>query len=415
MMQLEVGGKSYPIGVGEMVLGAGPDAAVPLHGPAVSPRHAVVQGWADGGAAVRACPGAEVMVNGVRLGSDPTPILHGDKLQVGDDELLVVDSRRVGRTQILNAAALADATAVAPVAPAPGSSGGRLVCLTDGREYEIGAGPLVFGREAGADVVVPGDDVSRRHAEIRATDAGYVLMDLSANGTFVNGVRVDAARPLRRADVIRVGPDEFRFYSAAEGLPLGAMQRLNDTMHGVPATPLPATPVLPAPIASLLGKTGAFKGTRFPLRAAVASVGRGEYNDVVLRDPSVSTMHAKLQRRDGVWIAVDLGSTNGTFIDDEPVKEELALSPGAVLKFGEVALMFEPLDDEVPGAGTSTRAVPRIGDAALAAPETSARPVAKLSSRRQTSRPDTPKRGGWIVLVVGLIVVAALVVFMLLK
>jgi pSer/pThr/pTyr-binding forkhead associated (FHA) protein len=413
MMQLEVGGKSYPIGVGEMVLGAGPEATVPVHGTAVSPRHAIVQGWADGGAAVRACPGAEVMVNGVRLGSDPTPILHGDKLQVGDDELLVVDSRRIGRTQIMNAAALADATAVAPpVAPAPGATGGRLVCLTDGREYEIGAEPLVFGREAGADVVVPGDDVSRRHAEIRATDAGYVLMDFSSNGTFVNGARVDAARPLRRADIIRVGPDEFRFYSAADGLPLGAMQRLNDTMHGVPATPLPATPVLPAPIASLLGRSGVFKGTRFPLRAAVASVGRGEYNDVVLRDPSVSTMHAKLQRRDGVWIAVDLGSTNGTFIDDEPVKEELPLSPGAVLKFGEVALMFEPLDDEVPGSAAGTRAMRGIDAGVAPAPE---RLPPRPAARRYAARVETPRGSGWIAVVVGLIVVAAVVVFMLLK
>src|SRR5512133_602079 len=89
MMHLEVGGRTYPIAVGEMVIGAAPDASVVLPGGGEA-RQAIVQGWADGGAAVRAVPGAEVSVNGVRLGNDPPPILHGDKLRVGEAELLVV-------------------------------------------------------------------------------------------------------------------------------------------------------------------------------------------------------------------------------------------------------------------------------------------------------------------------------------
>ena len=415
MMHLEVGGRTYPIAVGEMVIGAGPDATVALAGPGVEPRHALVQGWADGGAAIRATPGAETLLNGVRLGGDPTPILHGDKLRIGETEILVVDPRRVGQTQIQSAIVLPDATAVAKPARALAAQGGRLVCLTDGREYEIGVEPLVFGREAGADVVVPGDDVSRRHAEIRGTDAGYVLVDLSANGTFVNGARVEGARPLRRADVIRIGPDEFRFHAPAEGPPVGAAERLSDTMHGIPATPLPATPVVPAPIASLLGRSGPLKGTRFPIRSVVASVGRGEYNDIVLPDPSVSTMHAKVQRRDGVWMAVDLGSTNGTYVDEQLVRDDVALSPGATLRFGEVSLMFEPLD-EGPEAERDTRSVAAVGSVtdiaegtdAPAAPERPRPPV-----RRRPPPPPKKSRVG-LYLVLLTLVAAAAAAFMLL-
>lgn len=390
MMHLEVGGRTYPIAVGEMVIGAGPDATVAVEGPGVEPRHALVQGWADGGAAVRAAPGAETLLNGVRLGGDPTPILHGDKLRIGATEILVVDPRRVGQTQIQSAIVLPDATAVAKPARPSAAQGGRLVCLTDGREYEIGPEPLVFGREAGADVVVPGDDVSRRHAEIRGTDAGYVLVDLSANGTFVNGARVEGARPLRRADVIRIGPDEFRFHAPAEGPPVGAAERLSDTMHGIPATPLPTTPVVPAPIASLLGRSGALKGTRFPIRSAVASVGRGEYNDIVLPDPSVSTMHAKVQRRDGVWMAVDLGSTNGTYVDEQLVRDDVALSPGATLRFGEVSLMFEPLDEAPDSEASDTRAVPAVGSVTEAAEGTTDTPAGPPRPRPQVRRPPPP-------------------------
>ena len=75
MMHLEVGGRTYPIAVGEMAIGADPESAVPLAGPGIAGRHAVMQGLADGGAAVRAMPGAEVTLNGVRLGGDPTPVL----------------------------------------------------------------------------------------------------------------------------------------------------------------------------------------------------------------------------------------------------------------------------------------------------------------------------------------------------
>lgn len=396
MMHLEVGGRTYPIAVGEMVVGADSEATVALVGPGIAGRQAVIRGMEDGGAAVRAMPGAEVTLNGVRLGGDPTPILHGDKLRVGETDMLVVDARRIGRTQVQSAIALPDATGVAMTVPQGVTGGGRLVCLTDGREYAIGDEPLVFGREAGADVVVPGDDVSRRHAEIRHTDGGYVVVDLSANGTFVNGDRVQGARPLARADILRIGPDEFRFHAPLEGPPPGAAERLSDTMHGIPATPLPAPPVMPSPIASLMGRSGAVKGTRFPIRAPVASVGRGEYNDIVLPDASVSTMHAKLQRRDGVWIVVDLGSTNGTFVDEEAVRDDVALSPGTTLRFGEVSLMFEPLDEEPAAVSDDTRSMPAVVDAGAEPP------VSRTRVRRPVAPPPKKSPVGFIIVLLTL-------------
>ncbi len=418
MMHLEVGGRTYPIAVGDMAIGADPESAVALAGPGIAGRHAVIQGLADGGAAVRAMPGAEVTLNGVRLGSDPTPVLHGDKLHIGETDLLVVDGRRIGRTQLQDAITVPDASVAAEPAAAALRGGGRVVCLTDGREYAIGEQPLVFGREAGADVVVPGDDVSRRHAEIRHTNGGYVVVDLSANGTFVNGDRVQGARPLARADILRVGPDEFRFHAPLEGPPPGAAQRLSDTMHGIPATPLPAAPVMPSPVASLLGRSGVVKGTRFPIRTPMASVGRGEYNDVVLPDASVSTMHAKLQRRDGVWMVVDLGSTNGTFVDEEAVREDVALSPGVTLRFGELSLMFEPLDEAPAPEPGDTRSMAAAGagerrPAGDAGEPGSEAPVSRTRVRRPMAPP--PKRSPVGFIIVLLTLAAALAAaFMLL-
>ena len=74
------------------------------------PRHAVVQGTAAGrrGDPRRPSPVRTSSINGVRLGTDPTPVLHGDKIQIAGHEILAVDSRRAGSTQLFDSGAFAD-------------------------------------------------------------------------------------------------------------------------------------------------------------------------------------------------------------------------------------------------------------------------------------------------------------------
>jgi pSer/pThr/pTyr-binding forkhead associated (FHA) protein len=483
MMQLEFGGRRYEIPAGELAVGSDPAGGVILTGEGVKPRHAVLKGTSEGSAVIqRGSADSETMVNGVRLGAEPAPILHGDKIQIGGQELLVVDSRKSGSTQFMDASAVAAMAAShsAPKAAAPTPvTGGRLVCLTDGREYTI-ATTLVFGRDAGSDVVVESTQVSRRHAEIAASAGGYLLTDLSTNGTYVNGQRVQGSRTLARADMIRIADYEFRFYADAAPAavtprsvtplpsappeapaspvahppipvstpmssgpiptplkpPVGAANRLNDTMHGQSfrPTPTPATPppvvsakTPPGPMASLLVRSGVMKGTRLPIRVPVVNIGRADYNDIVLADESVSTAHAKLQRREGVWTLVDLGSTNGTFVDGEQVKGEVPLGPGATIRFGQVSTMFEPTDDAMGVAkGSGTRVLEPVQ--APAAP--AAKPVPPPSPppsqvREQPPRPaprrppvvvTPPARSSsarWLVPLVIAVALAALIIFLL--
>jgi pSer/pThr/pTyr-binding forkhead associated (FHA) protein len=439
MALLEVGGRRFTIAVGEVVLGGDASCAIALSGQGVLPRHAVVQGRADGQVVIRkAVPQADVRINGVRLGAEPTPLLHGDKVQVAGHELTFVDERRSGSTQHMHAMQAPEAAAAGKAQAREGqptaSTGGRVVCLTDGREYQIAGTSLVFGRDATCDVVVPGRDVSRRHCEILQTPKGYLVVDQSTNGTFVNEQRVDGQRVLGRADVIRIADEQFRFYAdpapaparplpgaaasepaAAPAVPgaarVGAGERLKDTVHGVPgvgiaaAPPAPAAPaVTPAPgrstdrpLATLLVKVGNLKGQRLGVRAPVANIGRADYNDLILPDESVSTAHAKLQRREGVWFVVDLESTNGTLVDGERVKGEAPLSPGAVLRCGDVQLVFEPTDDAVGVAkGSGTRMMEKLPEAAAAAPAPArqpARPAARPPAKAPAAQGPEPKKG----------------------
>jgi len=425
MIQIEVGGRRHAVSSGEFVLGSAPGSGILLEGPDVLTRHAIVEFLTTGEAAIRvASPSAEVRVNGVRLGAEPTPLLHGDKITLGGHELRVVDEARSGSTQMMAAFSL-PVSGGEPAASATGPTGaGRLVSLTDGREYTITAAGLVFGRDAGCEVVIVSTEVSRRHAEIRPGANGYVITDSSANGTIVNGQRIPGSRVLARGDVIRIGGEEFRFYAqpASPVIPppiitgpaIGASQRLNDTFHGVPTTPasLPAVPALSdtlhgippfptpipppaptpaavAPLASLLIRGGALKGKRLPVRAPVVNIGRADYNDIVLPEASVSTAHAKLQRREGVWVISDLESTNGTTVDGEPVKGEFPLSPGATIRFGEVAVLFEPMDAPADMNAAGTRVMQRL-DAPSPAPAPPVTEVPAAAADHTASRSQRP-------------------------
>src|SRR5216117_3985393 len=223
MALLEMGGRGgqrFTLPQGEVVLGSDPGSAIPLAVPGVLPRHAKLKSLPDGQVVIsKAVPEAEVLINGVRLGAEPTPLLHGDKVEVAGQELTFVDERRSGSTQYVQAMSLPQAMAQAKAEAKGGkvtvNTGGRVVSLTDGREYAVAGSSLVFGRDASCDVVVPGKDVSRRHAEIMQTPKGYLLVDSSTNGTFVNEERVEGQRILARTDVIRLGDEQFRFYTDA--------------------------------------------------------------------------------------------------------------------------------------------------------------------------------------------------------
>jgi pSer/pThr/pTyr-binding forkhead associated (FHA) protein len=432
MSMLELGGRRFTIPMGEVVLGSDPQCAISLTGPGLLPRHALLSGQPDGQVVIRkATPDAEVMINGVRLGAEPTPLLHGDKLQVAGHELSFVDERRSGSTAFIPAMALPQSgeqrqqTGV----KSAGTTGGRLVSLTDGREYVIMSAPLVMGREAGCDVVIPGKDVSRRHAEIVPSAKGYLLVDSSTNGVYVNDVRVPGQRVLTRGDVIRVGEESFRFYAdqaaavpapAAAAAPppavpsppppppppAGAESRLQNTSFGMPASPRPATATAnpgggggggAAPLANFLVRTGALKGTRLLVKTPVVNIGRADYNDLIIPDESISTSHAKLQRREGVWVLVDLESTNGTFVDGERIKADTPIAPGTMVRFGDIQLVFEPTDDALGvarGGGTKvieSLKVPPAARASASTPTAPPQPAPKPSPAPAPKPAAAPK------------------------
>jgi len=81
-------------------------------------------------------------------------------------------------------------------------------------------------------------------------------------------------------------------------------------------------------------------GKRFVLDKNPLRIGRGADNHIVLEGDSVSRRHAHIERRTGNWYAVDDGSTNGTYLNEEQINREAALNNADRIKVGPTILKF---------------------------------------------------------------------------
>jgi hypothetical protein len=88
----------------------------------------------------------------------------------------------------------------------------------------------------------------------------------------------------------------------------------------------------------LIVEKGATEKRVLPLYTKI-TVGRGASNDIALRDPAVSKRHAIIGRVRGQAVVKDLGSRNGTFVNEEKITKSILYS-GDTLRMGNVTLRF---------------------------------------------------------------------------
>jgi len=80
--------------------------------------------------------------------------------------------------------------------------------------------------------------------------------------------------------------------------------------------------------------------TRQPLGKDRLVVGRSSDNDLPIKHSSVSREHFALVRQDEDWFVEDLGSANGTFINQDRVATRTRLAEGDRIKAGKARLTF---------------------------------------------------------------------------
>jgi hypothetical protein len=86
------------------------------------------------------------------------------------------------------------------------------------------------------------------------------------------------------------------------------------------------------------GQSGVAAGKTFPLSPSTI-IGRSmEQCEIALNDSFLSQQHARLELRGDQWVLEDLGSTNGTFVNDIEVRDATIVEEGDIVRLGRVEM-----------------------------------------------------------------------------
>ena len=250
--------------------------------------------------------------------------------------------------------------------------------------YKLLGENTLIGRGDDNDLVLDHREVSRHHLRLRLHDDVFQLIDLeSSNGTQLDGIALASqiATPLQPGQIIEVGNFSLVLEKSEEG-----SSHISREM-------------LPYLIRYRFG-TGTWQ--TFPLDTGEITLGRDPNCDFHLNDLEVSREHARVRiDGDGIWLT-DLGSTNGTQINNVDLEphEEHDLQLGQMFSVGNFifqideptrfyiapsAISGKPESDEMPAREQQPESVKTVIDAdALMLSSSPVQTVNLISRKRVT-------------------------------
>ena len=192
-----------------------------------------------------------------------------------------------------------------------------------------------IGRHASNDICIPEQHVSRQHAVINYRSGMFVLTDLgSANGTFLNDQQVAQPLPLVAGDVIRLYVPILQFSALVSDDERREAERNGTLIAATTSTGK----------GKFIITNGPQEGNIIPLLLRTVRIGRATSKadwEIGLQDLSVSRPHARMELTEKHWMVYDLGSSNGTFVNDTPVNEKgRLLRDGDKVTFGNTVALF---------------------------------------------------------------------------
>jgi pSer/pThr/pTyr-binding forkhead associated (FHA) protein len=229
----------------------------------------------------------------------------------------------------------------------------RLIAKLPGgpKTIPLGDEALTIGRTNDNKLPLDADGVSRKHAQILFVGKGYEVVDLgSRNGTKVNGQKVPRAI-LKSGDVVHIGGVDLVYEDDAPAAGASSGLEVEEFDLGAAASGAPAainadpTRAFSVPGAAPAGECllrvidGERKGTDIALKGPRTTFGRRSSNTVTFSEAGVSGVHCEISREPNGYVLRDLGSTNGTIVDGEPVVETL-LRHNSRIRMGAQRMVF---------------------------------------------------------------------------
>lgn len=230
-------------------------------------------------------------------------------------------------------------------------------------QIDLSNGVHSIGSAASAKIKLFAPGVMEQHCELQVNGESAMLSPVPGAALTLNGASVTRSTEVRAGDVIQVADVRIRLIAVdkAVGSPLPMVQKRQEDAEDGRTRVRSALPKF-----MLRGVSGATFGKIFPI-AGVTVIGRNPECDISIPTDEISRRHAELRpSQDGVMVE-DLGSANGTYVNDRRVTREL-LKHGDELRFDQLRFQVVAPGREMASGPSGASAAAAAASASKAAP-----------------------------------------------
>lgn len=142
----------------------------------------------------------------------------------------------------------------------------------------------------------------------------------------------------------------------------------------------------------LVLRVGPSPGKVFPLMKNEVTIGRDINNEIVINDAEVSRKHCRLKLYGEGFIIEDLGSTNGTWVNEQRISGQHQLRTGEMIRLGDnITLTYEMVGFDADATVASAQGIPSDPAATMPPQQAQYTPPPQQQQPRQQQRPAQPQ------------------------
>ncbi len=196
--------------------------------------------------------------------------------------------------------------------------------------------PITVGRAPDNALRLFDDEISRHHCRIEWRDGTLVVVDLSSNGTLVNGAPAKECE-LHAGDSIAIGPWRVHIEATEDAVSVKTVAAAPESTRVLQYHPTRRRIVTDT--IDLVIRSPEQTTIKRTLSAATITLGTHADCDLAVADPFVSRRHCRLALGDAGLVLQDLDSTNGTFVGDVRVAR-LTLPAQGCFRIGRTTVHY---------------------------------------------------------------------------